>query len=374
MAQMWRGVVHEYAEFIPEHIKETVVTLGEGGVPLIRSSAVQRRLADFGVHAEVYIKFEGRNPTGSFKDRGMTGAISAEKAKGTKVVICASTGNTSASAAAYATAAGMTSAVLVPDGKIATGKLAQAIAHGANLLQVDGNFDDCLIIARQLAKDFPVGLVNSVNPNRLQTQKTASFEVVDEMGDAPWIHAVPVGNAANISAYWMGYKEYADAENAANRPQMWGFQAEGAAPIVNGKRVENPKTIATAIQIGNPASWDLAVSAAAESGGLFDTVTDKEILAAHRVLSSESGVFVEPASAAPLAGILKEAESGKLSAALSELSERRTGTAQIVFTSTGHGLKDPNWALYDINLKPKEGSEPIKVQNSVDAVVGALGL
>ncbi|MDR1448491.1 MAG: threonine synthase [Candidatus Ancillula sp.] len=367
-------MINEYAGYIPEHIKKTVVTLGEGGIPLIRSSAIEHRLSNFGLQAEVYIKFEGRNPTGSFKDRGMTGAISAEKAKGTSAVICASTGNTSASAAAYATAAGMTSAVLVPDGKIATGKLAQAIAHGAKLLQVDGNFDDCLVIARGLAENYNVGLVNSVNPNRLQTQKTASFEIVDELGDAPWVHAVPVGNAANISAYWMGYKEYSDAGNAVNKPVMWGFQAKGSAPIVDGRRVENPETIATAIRIGNPASWNLATAAVEESGGLFDAVTDEEILVAHRILSSEAGVFVEPASAAPLAGLLKKAEHGKLKMAFDELAQIRTGIPKIVFTSTGHGLKDPDWALYDVNLKPKEGSQPIKVKNSIEAVANILEL
>jgi threonine synthase len=375
MAHIWQGIINEYSDFLPDHITNTVVTLGEGGAPLIRAEKVEERLASYGVKAEVYIKFEGRNPTGSFKDRGMTAAISAEKGKGTQAVVCASTGNTSASAAAYATVAGMKCAVLVPDGKIAMGKLAQAIAHGAKLLQVNGNFDDCLVLARSLAEKYPVGLVNSVNPDRIEGQKTGSFEVVDELGDAPWIHALPVGNAGNITAYWKGYKEYSDASKAQHTPQMWGFQAEGAAPIVNGAPVLNPETIATAIRIGNPASWGLAEAARDESSGLIQAVSDAEILDAHSILSSEVGVFVEPASAAGLAGILKKAAQGELKVALDKISEGRTGTPSIVITSTGHGLKDPSWALNKLDGTPKGGNaEPVKVPNSLESVAEILGL
>ena len=300
------------------------------------------------------------NPTGSFKDRGMTTAISAAASRGAKVVVCASTGNTSASAAAYAVAAGMVCAVLVPDGKIAMGKLSQAIAHGARLLQVDGNFDDCLIAARKLAEAYPVELVNSVNPDRIQGQKTGAFEVVDTLGDAPDIHALPVGNAGNITAYWMGYSEYAESGPATKRPMMWGFQAAGAAPIVLGHPVSEPETIATAIRIGNPASWTQAEEARDTSGGLIESVTDEQILAAHRILSREVGVFVEPASAAGAAGILMLAEQGRVPAG-----------ARIVITVTGHGLKDPQWAL-----RTADGAEvtPVRVSADVVSIANALEL
>jgi threonine synthase len=283
---------------------------------------------------QVWLKVEASNPTGSFKDRGMTMAISKAAEDGAKAVVCASTGNTSASAAAYATKAGMTSAVLVPEGKIAMGKLAQAVAHGARILQVDGNFDQCLDLARGLAENYPIALVNSVNPFRLQGQKTGAFEVIDALGFAPDIHALPVGNAGNISAYWMGYKEYEVGGKANSRPAMWGFQAEGAAPLVRGHVVPNPETIATAIRIGNPASWDLAVDAIKSSGGLIDMVTDDEILSAYRILSSREGVFVEPSSAAGVAGLIKKKNAGELPT-----------NKRIVITVTGHGLKDVQWAL-----------------------------
>lgn len=362
MAQQWRGVIREYADRLPAHVQQRVVTLGEGGTPLVAAPALSALTG-----AEVFVKVEGTNPTGSFKDRGMTTAISAAAGRGAKAVVCASTGNTSASAAAYATAAGMICAVLVPDGKIAMGKLSQAVAHGARLLQVDGNFDDCLVAARKLAEAYPVELVNSVNPDRIEGQKTGAFEIVDALGDAPDIHALPVGNAGNITAYWRGFREYAGLDGGAahapvatRTPAMWGFQAAGAAPIVRGYPVTEPETIATAIRIGNPASWAQAEAARDESGGLIDAVTDEEILAAHRVLSAQVGVFVEPASAAGVAGILKLAEAGRVPAG-----------ARIVVTVTGHGLKDPQWAL-----RTADGGEveTIRVRPDVVEIAAALGL
>ncbi|MGV8966802.1 MAG: threonine synthase [Cellulomonas sp.] len=355
MAHQWRGIIAEYADRLPAHVQTHVITLGEGGTPLVPAPALSRRTG-----ANVFLKVEGMNPTGSFKDRGMTTAISAAASRGAKVVVCASTGNTSASAAAYAVAAGMVCAVLVPDGKIAMGKLSQAIAHGARLLQVDGNFDDCLVAARKLAEAYPVELVNSVNPDRIQGQKTGAFEVVDTLGDAPDIHALPVGNAGNITAYWMGYQEYAESGPATRLPMMWGFQAAGAAPIVLGHPVSEPETIATAIRIGNPASWTQAETARDTSGGLIEAVTDEQILAAHRILSREVGVFVEPASAAGVAGILMLAEQGRVPAG-----------ARIVVTVTGHGLKDPQWAL-----RTADGAEvtPVRVSADVVSIAHALEL
>lgn len=355
MAHQWQGIIREYADRLPAHVQSSIVTLGEGGTPLVPAPALSRRTG-----ADVYVKFEGMNPTGSFKDRGMTTAISAAAGRGAKAVVCASTGNTSASAAAYATAAGMTCAVLVPDGKIAMGKLSQAVAHGARLLQVDGNFDDCLVAARKLAEVYPVELVNSVNPDRIEGQKTGAFEIVDALGDAPDIHALPVGNAGNITAYWKGFVEYEQDGPATRRPQMWGFQAAGAAPIVAGHPITEPETIATAIRIGNPASWQQAEEARDMSGGVIEAVTDEEILAAHRILSSEVGIFVEPASAAGIAGVLKRAEAGLVPAG-----------ARITITVTGHGLKDPQWAL-----RTADGSEiePQKISADVVSIAAALGL
>jgi threonine synthase len=329
VAHIWRGVIREYGDRLPLRPDGPIIDLGEGGTPTVPAPSLSAI-----VGADVYLKIEGMNPTGSFKDRGMTVAISAAADSGATHVICASTGNTSASAAAYATRAGMTCAVLVPDGKIAMGKLSQAVAHGARLLQVDGNFDDCLIAARKLSDVYPVELVNSVNPYRIEGQKTAAFEIVDAIGDAPTIHALPVGNAGNITAYWKGYTEYAAGGPATRTPAMWGFQAAGAAPIVLGHPVFEPETIATAIRIGNPASWKQAVAARDESGGVIESVTDREILLAHRMLSAEVGVFVEPASAAGLAGVLARAGQGLVPA-----------DARIVITVTGHGLKDPGWAM-----------------------------
>lgn len=359
MATLWRGVIREYADRLPMLAGAPVVTLQEGGTPLIPAEHLSELTG-----ADVFVKYEGLNPTASFKDRGMTAAISMAAKNGAKAVICASTGNTSASAAAYATKAGMACAVLVPDGKIAMGKLSQAIAHGATLLQVDGNFDDCLTLARKLAESYPVELVNSVNPARIEGQKTASFEVVDALGDAPDIHCLPVGNAGNITAYWKGYREYHRGSEqpgpATKLPQMWGFQAAGAAPIVLGHPVDDPDTIATAIRIGNPASWKQAEAARDESGGRIESVTDEQILTAHRILSAREGIFVEPGSAASVAGLLQAAEAGQVPVG-----------ATIVCTVTGHGLKDPQWAL-----RNADGSDvtPTRVQVDAFTAAQALGL
>ncbi len=357
MAHIWRGVLAEYRDRLPLSEGAQVVTLGEGGTPLVFAAALSQETS-----CEVWLKVEGMNPTGSFKDRGMTMAITEAARTGAKAVICASTGNTSASAAAYATAAKMACGVLVPDGKIAMGKLSQALAHGATLLQIDGNFDDCLTLARKLAEAYPVELVNSVNPFRIQGQKTAAFEVVDALGDAPDIHCLPVGNAGNITAYWLGYQEYHRAsENpgpATKTPSMWGFQAAGSAPIVLGHPVTHPDTLATAIRIGNPASWRQAEDARDDSAGRIEAVTDQQILAAHRWLSSREGVFVEPASAAGVAGLLQVHATGQL-----------TPGQRIVCTVTGHGLKDPQWALQDA-----AGSAIVPVRVPVDAVAAATAL
>ena len=348
-APQWRGLIEEYRAWLPVDADTPVVTLREGGTPLVYACTLSEMTG-----SQVWLKYDGANPTGSFKDRGMTMAISKAAQEGARAVICASTGNTSASAAAYAVKAGMVCAVLVPQGKIAMGKLAQAIIHGATLLQVEGNFDDCLTLARGLADDYPVSLVNSVNPDRIEGQKTASFEVVDLLGDAPDIHCLPVGNAGNITAYWKGYREYADAGHSTHLPRMWGFQAAGSAPIVQGAPVAKPETIATAIRIGNPASWEQAVAAREESGGLIDSVTDEQILAAYRLLASKEGLFCEPASAASVAGLLQAHERGQLDPGQT-----------IVCTLTGNGLKDPQWAL-------EAAPDPIVVP--VDAAVAAVAL
>jgi threonine synthase len=293
----WRGLIEEYRDRLPVTASTPVVTLQEGATPLVPAEHLSSL-----VGAQVRLKVEGANPTGSFKDRGMTMAISKAVEAGSQAVICASTGNTSASAAAYAAKGGLTCAVLVPDGKIALGKLAQALVHGARLLQVQGNFDDCLDLCRELSEHYPVTLVNSVNPYRIEGQKTAAFEVCDVLGDAPDLHFLPVGNAGNITAYWKGYVEYAADGVTSRRPRMMGFQASGAAPIVTGERVRAPQTIATAIRIGNPASWQQALDARDGSGGAIDSVTDRQILSAYRLLAQREGVFVEPASAASVAG------------------------------------------------------------------------
>ncbi len=355
MAHQWRGVLREYADRLDISESTPVITLGEGGTPLIPADALSRRTG-----ARVWVKFEGMNPTGSFKDRGMTMAVSKAVEHGAKAIICASTGNTSASAAAYATHAGITAAVLVPEGKIAMGKLAQAIAHGAELLQVQGNFDDCLDIARDLAANYPVHLVNSVNNDRIEGQKTAAFEVVEVLEDAPDFHFIPVGNAGNYTAYHRGYNEELERGITTKMPRMFGFQAAGSAPIVVGHVVKDPDTIASAIRIGNPASWELAIAAREHSNGYFGAITDEKILEAHRILSAEVGVFVEPASAISVAGLLERADAGEI-----------PKDATVVLTVTGHGLKDPQWAL-----RAADGSDvtPTVVSTDISEIAGVLGL
>jgi threonine synthase len=347
----WRGVIGEYRDRLPLAADVTAVTLLEGGTPLLFAPELSAR-----TDCEVYLKVEGANPTGSFKDRGMTVAITQAVAGGSKAVICASTGNTSASATAYAVRGGLTSAVLVPQGKIALGKMAQALVHGARLLQVDGSFDDCLTLARDLADHYPVTLVNSVNPDRIEGQKTAAFEVCDVLGGAPDIHCLPVGNAGNITAYWKGYGEYHRDNVTSSTPRMFGFQAAGSAPIVSGVVVRNPITIATAIRIGNPASWKQAIAARDESDGLIDKVTDRQILAAYRLLARSEGIFVEPASAASVAGLLATTVDGRLPRG-----------SRVVCTVTGNGLKDPEWAI-------SGAPTPITVPVDAHAAAGALGL
>jgi len=347
----WPGLIGQYREWLPVTDDAPVITLAEGATPLIPAPVLSERTG-----CRVYLKVEGANPTGSFKDRGMTVAVSMAAAHGAQAVICASTGNTSASAAAYAARGGLACAVLVRRGKIALGKLAQALIHGARLLQVDGNFDDCLELARKLAANYPVALVNSLNPDRLQGQKTAAFEIVEALGDAPDVHCLPVGNAGNISAYWMGYREYAKAGRASRTPRMFGFQASGAAPIVRGEPVLAPTTIATAIRIGNPASWHLAQEARDESGGLIDSVTDRQILSAYRLLASKEAVFGELASAAGVAGLLQAREKGQLDAG-----------SLVVCTITGNGLKDPDWAV-------SAAPAPVTIQVDVAAAAACLGL
>jgi threonine synthase len=328
--RQWRGVIAEYRpllDLIPDDLEP--VTLREGGTPLVHSDWLTE-VSD----ADVWLKVEGDNPTGSFKDRGMTAAISVACHEGAQAVVCASTGNTSASMSAYAAKAGITPIVLIPEGKIAAGKMAQAIVHGALVVMVRGNFDHCLQLARELSWRYPVTLVNSVNPLRLQGQKTAAFEVVDFLGDAPDVHLLPVGNAGNIAAYWMGYEQYAALGRTTRKPRMLGFQAEGASPLVTGEPFPDPETKATAIRVGNPASWKLAEAAAHESGGRFRAVSDAQILAAQAQLARRDGVFVEPASAAGVAGLLADLEAGDSYAGLT-----------VVITVTGHGLKDTATAL-----------------------------
>jgi threonine synthase len=353
-AHQWRGVVEEYRSLldIPQEVE--AVTLREGGTPLVHSGWLSGL-----AHGQVWLKVEGDNPTGSFKDRGMTAAISVARHQGDEAVVCASTGNTSASMAAYAAKAGMKPLVLVPEGKIAAGKMAQAIMHGAQVIMVRGNFDDCLKIARGMAWNYPVTLVNSVNPVRLQGQKTAAFEIIDFLGNAPDVHLLPVGNAGNISAYWMGYQQYFDLDLATRKPVMRGFQAEGAAPLVTGEPFPDPETKATAIRVGNPASWKLAEAAATESNGGFAALSDAQILDAQRQLARSDGVFVEPASAAGVAGLL-----GGL-----EADPNAYAGKTVVITVTGHGLKDTATAL--------EGLDDLVdtvVDADVDAAAAAAGL
>jgi threonine synthase len=347
----WAGVIAEYRARLPVGPATPTVSLLEGGTPLVAAPRLSERIG-----AEVHLKVEGANPTGSFKDRGMTMAISKAVEEGAKVVTCASTGNTSASAAAYAARAGLLAAVIIPEGHVALGKLAQALIHGARVVQIRGGFDDALRVVRGLGERGGVTVVNSINPYRIEGQKTAAFEICDVLGDAPDVHCIPVGNAGNITAYWRGYREY-HADGVSSRlPRMLGWQAAGAAPLVHGEPVAHPETIATAIRIGNPASWDGAVAARDESGGAIRAVTDAEIVDAYKVLASLEGVFVEPASAAAIAGLLRAADDGLL-----EPGET------VVCTVTGHGLKDPNRAIAEVEAGPA-------VDASVEAVVAELGL
>ncbi|MCL6471266.1 MAG: threonine synthase [Firmicutes bacterium] len=341
----WQGLIRQYFDFLPVNEDTPVCTVLEGNTPLIPSIKIGPELG-----CELYFKYEGLNPTGSFKDRGMTVAISKALEEGSRAVICASTGNTSASAAAYAARAGIRCVVLIPEGKIALGKLSQALMHGAVVVAVRGNFDVALKIVRQISEEYPITLVNSVNPYRLEGQKTAAFEVCDVLGEAPDYLAIPVGNAGNITAYWKGFKEYADAGRINNLPKMIGFQAAGAAPIVLGHPVEHPETVATAIRIGNPARWKEAEAAARESGGFIDMVTDEEILEAYRLIASTEGVFCEPASAASVAGLRKMVAAGRVPRG-----------SRVVCVLTGHGLKDPDTAI-------REGGKPIEVEATLEAV------
>jgi threonine synthase len=334
----WRGIIEEYRKFLPVSEHTPVITLDEGNTPLIRAARLAKKIAP-GI--DLYLKFEGANPTGSFKDRGMTLAISKAVESGARAVICASTGNTSASAAAYGARAGLAVYVLIPAGKIALGKLSQAMMHQATVIQIDGNFDQALSIVKTLSAAHHIELVNSLNPFRIEGQKTAAMEVCDQLGDAPAVHVLPVGNAGNITAYWKGYKEYRAANQTRRLPRMMGFQAAGAAPIVLGHVVENPQTVATAIRIGNPASWQAAVEATKESSGCIEAVTDEEILQAYTAVAGTEGVFCEPASAASVAGVMKLSRRGGL----------REGET-VVCTLTGHGLKDADTAI-SISVKPQ---------------------
>jgi threonine synthase len=349
----WRGVIEEYRDFLPVTDKTPIVTLFEGNTPLVPAP----RLAEAtDARMQIYLKCEGFNPTGSFKDRGMTVAISKALETGSRAVICASTGNTSAAAAAFAARAGIRAFVMVPKGSVALGKLSQAAIHGAKVLMVDGNFDQALTIVRQIAERYPVTLVNSVNPFRLEGQKTGAFEVCDQLGRAPDYHLIPVGNAGNITAYWRGYREYHRAGRVKELPRMVGFQAAGAAPIYENRVIDEPRTVATAIKIGNPASWGPALEAMKDSRGWIDIVTDEEILRAYRLLAREEGIFMESASAATVAGLIKLVKAGRFEPG-----------STLVLTLTGHGLKDPDTAL-------ESASRPTAVPPRVDAVLAQLGL
>ena len=348
------GVIRRYREFLPVSEEVRVVTLNEGGTPLIEAPGI---VSDIGGDFRLFVKYEGLNPTASFKDRGMTLAVTKAAERGASIVVCASTGNTSASAAAYAAAAGMTCLVLIPEGKIAYGKMAQALIHGARTLEIRGNFDDALEIVRRLGERDEIEVVNSINPFRIQGQKTAAFEICDTLGDAPDLHFLPVGNAGNITAYWLGYNEYLEAGRSRSLPRMMGWQAEGAAPIVRGAPVENPESVATAIRIGNPASWEHAVKAATESSGAIDMVSDEEILDAQRLLARSAGIFVEPASAAGIAGLLK-----------CHTADNIPKGSTVVVTVTGHGLKDPGVAVEN------SLAESTVVDANLNSVLVAIGM
>ena len=348
----WKGLLREYKSYLPITNKTPLITLNEGNTPLIKAEKIGEKLGGI----ELYFKYDGLNPTGSFKDRGMVMAVAKALEEGSKAIMCASTGNTSASAAAYAARSSIQCIVLIPDGNIALGKLAQALMYGAKVIAINGNFDDALKSVIDITNNYPITLVNSINPYRLQGQKTSAFEICDTLGKAPDYLAIPVGNAGNISAYWMGFKEYKDKNIVSNLPKMIGFEAEGSAAIVKNKIIENPQTLATAIKIGNPASWKLAVNAANESKGFIDSVTDNEILEAYSMLAKEEGIFAEPASAASLAGIIKTYKAGKL----------KKGDI-VVSVLTGNGLKDPDNAI-------KISNSPIKVENNIEEIRKVIGL
>lgn len=348
----WNGIIEKYRDFFPVTDRTPIITLQEGNTPLYKASNLGKAINPL---LDIYLKFEGANPTGSFKDRGMTLAVSKALEGGAKAIICASTGNTSASASAYAAKAGIRAFVLIPEGKISLGKLAQAMIHGATVIQVEGNFDEALSIVKRISEKYPMVLVNSINPFRIEGQKSASFEVSDQLGEAPSYHSLPVGNAGNITAYWKGYKEYYEAGRIKSLPRMLGFQAAGAAPIVLGHPVKRPETIATAIRIGNPASWKGAIQARDESGGRIEAVTDEEIMEAYRIIASMEGIFCEPASSASVAGIMKLNREGYF----------KKGD-KIVCTLTGNGLKDPDTAI-------RFSAVPVKVKAEIEEVERIIG-
>jgi len=327
----YTGIIECYRDRLPVHDDTRIISLGEGNTPLLKLKNIANGL---GKEVDIYVKYEGLNPTGSFKDRGMTLAVTKAVEEGSQAIICASTGNTSASAAAYAARAGITAFVLIPEGKIALGKLAQAMIEGAVVMQVRGNFDDGMRLVKEVAEKAPVAIVNSINPYRLQGQKTAAFEIIEELGRAPDYHCIPVGNAGNISAHWLGYQEYFEHGIVNNRPHMCGYQASGAAPFMRGQMVDNPETVATAIRIGHPQSWDKAWRVQEESQGWFDEFTDEEILAAQKLLAEKEGIFCEPASAISLAGAMRDVKTGRIPEG-----------SVLVCTLTGHGLKDPDTAI-----------------------------
>ena len=348
---MKKGILERYGEFLPITTKTPMITLGEGDTPLVRSQKIEKEIG-----CELYFKLEGCNPTGSFKDRGMVMAVAKAVEEGSKAIICASTGNTSASAAAFGARFGLQTIVIIPEGKIAQGKLSQALIYGARIIAIDGNFDQALTIVRTLAERHPITLVNSVNPHRIEGQKTGAFEIVDALGDAPDYHFIPVGNAGNITAYWKGYAEYHQSGHSIKKPRMMGFQAEGASPIVQGRVFEHPETVATAIRIGNPASWQRAVAARDESSGIIDSVTDEEILSAYRLLAQKEGIFGEPASAASVAGLLKVTGQG--------MNLRNN---KVVCIITGAGLKDPDTAI-------RCAPPPVELPAELSDIEQALGL
>ena len=348
----YTGLIDKYRDRLPVHDDTRIISLGEGNTPLIRLHNIPDHL---GKDVDIYVKYEGLNPTGSFKDRGMTMAVTKAVEEGSKAIICASTGNTSAAAAAYAARAGITAFVLIPDGKIALGKLAQAMMHGAVVIQIKGNFDAGMQLVKEVGDEASVTIVNSINPFRLQGQKTAAFEILEELGAAPDFHCIPVGNAGNITAHWMGYSEYHENGIVNSRPQMLGYQAAGSAPFMRGEMVDNPETVATAIRIGHPQSWDKAWKVKEESKGWFDECTDEEILAAQKLLAEKEGVFCEPASATSLAGAIKDIQAGKIPEG-----------SKIVCTLTGHGLKDPDTAI-------KQSTRPlITIEATLDKVKAAI--